>query len=175
MCLCTWIRICARGKLQVLSKSKFNTRSCLAKCCVTSAATPSHIHWVFSLMALSLFSAAQRRLSKILLFSKLLSAEDGRLAPSTKGAELLLVAAQTHWRCHCPLEGMLRKGRLRYKILPGILETRSWVQLSPRLPQTLHVSRNISEVFGARNVCTIPDTKAMIPWRNSHRLFWEPL
>lgn len=76
-----------------------------------------------------------------------------------------------------PLEGMLRKGRLKYKILPGILETRSWAQLSPGLPlqesqhQTFDVSRSI---LGCRNVCTTPGTKARMPWRNSNRLLWEP-
>lgn len=71
---------------------------------------------------------------------------------------------------------MLRKGRLKYKILPGILETRSWAQLSPGLPlqesqhQTLDVSRSI---LGCRNVCTTPGTKARMPWRNSHRLLWD--
>lgn len=50
-----------------------------------------------------------------------------------------------------------------------------WISTVGVWPQTLRVSRNILEVFRARNVCTIPDTKAMMPWRNSHRLLWEPL
>lgn len=93
---------------------------------------------------------------------------------------------QTYQRCHCLLEGMVRKDRLRYIILPGILESKSWAWLSPRLPlcesghQTLHVSNIILEVFSARDICTVPGTaKHRMPWRNSHDtqcshgLLWE--
>jgi len=61
---------------------------------------------------------------------------------------------------------MVRKDRLRYKILSGILENKSQAWLSPRLSlqesghQTLHVNSSTLEEFSGRDACTVPDTNA---------------
>lgn len=176
-----------QGKLLVVNQCKFNPLSCLAKGCLTLAATPFHIHWVVSLMALRPFPGAQRRFCKILLFPATYSRP--RMADrhlQHGGLSCFWWLPQTHWRCPCLLEGTVRKDRLRYKILSGILESKSQAWLFPGLPlcesghQTLHVSSSILEVFSARDVCTVPDTaRHMLPWRNSHDtqcshgLLWE--
>lgn len=122
------------------------------------------------------FAAAQRRLCKVLFFTTTYSQQkmaDWHLQHGGLSCSWWL--PQTHCRCHCPLEGMVRKDRLRYKILLAILESKSQAWLSSRLAlcesghQALHGSSSILEVFSARDICTVADTaKHTTPWRNSH-------
>lgn len=142
MFLCTWIRTCARGKLQVLSK--FNTLSCLAKRCLTSGVTPSHIHWVFSLMALSLLPAAQRRLSKILLFSasySQLRMADWHLQPGGRAA---LGGSTNTLEMSLPTGRDAQKVRFRKGCSEREVQNISWdfgdKELGPAFPWTSTVS-----------------------------------